>query len=58
MLHRVQLADTSQHQLFKGDCVNQAFMLEEATTEEEPEERGLLGQRNTRNGPVEICTLV
>ena len=25
MLHRVQVTDTSQHQLFR-DCVNQAFM--------------------------------
>jgi transposase len=23
---RVQVTDTSQHQLFRGDCVNQAFM--------------------------------
>ena len=27
MLHRVQVTDTSQHQLFRGDCVNQAFMV-------------------------------
>lgn len=26
MLHRVQVAHTSQHQLFRGDCVNQVFM--------------------------------
>ena len=26
MLHRVQVTDTSQHQLFRGNCVNQAFM--------------------------------
>jgi hypothetical protein len=26
--HRVQGTDTSQHQLFRGDCVNQAFMVE------------------------------
>ena len=25
---RVQVTDTSQHQLFRGDCVNQAFMIE------------------------------
>ena len=25
--HRVQVTDTSQHQLFRGDCVNQAFMV-------------------------------
>ena len=25
---RVQVTDTSQHQLFRGDCVNQAFMVE------------------------------
>uniref|UniRef100_A0AAZ3R0L5 Transposase Tc1-like domain-containing protein n=1 Tax=Oncorhynchus tshawytscha TaxID=74940 RepID=A0AAZ3R0L5_ONCTS len=25
--HRVQVADASQHQLFRGDCVNQAFMV-------------------------------
>jgi hypothetical protein len=25
---RVQETDTSQHQLFRGDCVNQAFMVE------------------------------
>ena len=25
---RVQLTDTSHHQLFRGDCVNQAFMVE------------------------------
>ena len=24
MLHRVQATDTPQHQLFRGDCVNQA----------------------------------
>ena len=24
MLHRVQVTDTSQHHLFRGDCVNQA----------------------------------
>ena len=28
MLHRVQVTDTSQHQLFRGDCVNQTFMVE------------------------------
>ena len=28
MLHRVQGTDTSQHQLFRGDCVNQAFRIE------------------------------
>ena len=27
MLHRVQVTDPSQHQLFRGDCVNQAFMV-------------------------------
>jgi hypothetical protein len=26
--YRVQVTDTSQHQLFRGDCVNQAFMVE------------------------------
>ena len=25
---RGQVTDTSQHQLFRGDCVNQAFMLQ------------------------------
>ena len=25
---RVQVTDTSQHQLFRGDCVNQDFMFE------------------------------
>ena len=25
---RVQVTCTSQHQLFRGDCVNQAFMVE------------------------------
>ncbi|KAK6313187.1 hypothetical protein J4Q44_G00165340 [Coregonus suidteri] len=25
---RVQVPDTSQHQLFRGDCVNQAFVVE------------------------------
>ena len=25
---RVQITDTSQHQLFRGDCMNQAFMVE------------------------------
>jgi hypothetical protein len=25
--HRVQVTDTSQHQLFRGDCVNQALMV-------------------------------
>ena len=28
MLRLVQVTDTSQHQLFIGDCVNQAFMVE------------------------------
>ena len=28
MLHRVQVTDTSQHQLFRGDSANQAFMVE------------------------------
>ena len=28
MLHRVQVTDTSQNQLFRGDCVNQAFMVQ------------------------------
>ena len=28
MLHRVQVTDTSQHQLFREDCVNQAFMVD------------------------------
>ena len=27
MIHRVQVTDTSQHQLFRGDCVNQAFIV-------------------------------
>jgi predicted exporter len=26
--HRVQVTDTSQHQLFRGDCLNQALMVE------------------------------
>ena len=25
--HRVQVTDTAQHQLFRGDCVNQAFVV-------------------------------
>ena len=25
MLHRVQVTDTSQHQLFRGDCANQVL---------------------------------
>ena len=29
MLHRDQVTDTSQHQLFRGDCVNQAFKVGE-----------------------------
>ena len=28
MLHLVQVTDTSQHQQFRGDCLNQAFMVE------------------------------
>jgi hypothetical protein len=28
MLRRVQVTDTSQHQLFRGACVEQAFMVE------------------------------
>jgi hypothetical protein len=28
MLHKVQVINTSQNQLFRGDCVNQAFMVE------------------------------
>ena len=28
ILHRVQVTDTSQHQLCRGDCVNQAFVVE------------------------------
>ena len=28
MLHRVQVTDTSQYQLFREDCGNQAFMVE------------------------------
>ena len=28
MLHRVQVTDTSEHQLFRGDNANQAFMVE------------------------------
>jgi hypothetical protein len=27
-LFRVQVTDTSHHQLFRGDCVNQVFMVE------------------------------
>jgi hypothetical protein len=25
---RVQVTNTSQHQLFRGDCINQAYMVE------------------------------
>ena len=28
MLYNVKATDISQHQLFRGDCVNQAFMIE------------------------------
>ena len=28
IIHKDQVTDTSQHQLFRGDCVNQAFMVE------------------------------
>ena len=28
----VQVTDTSQHQLFRGDCVNQAFLVESLQT--------------------------
>ena len=59
MLCRVQVADTSQHQLFSGDCVNQAWSkcCKEATTEEEQqEEETCLGQETQGMDikPVEI----
>ncbi|XP_045546556.1 uncharacterized protein isoform X2 [Salmo salar] len=28
LTHQIQVTDTSQHHLFRGDCVNQAFMVE------------------------------
>ena len=28
MLHRVKVTDTSQHQLFRGDCLNHVFIVE------------------------------
>ena len=47
MLQRVQVTDTSQHQLFRGDCVN---CFKETTNKET-----CLGQETRA---VEICTLV
>ena len=53
MLHRVQVTDTSQHQLFRGDCVSQAFMvklLQRNHYQTTPIiRRDLLGPRNTSN---------
>ena len=50
MLHIVQVTDTSQHQLFGADCVNQAFMVE----------LSCLGQETRAMDirPMEICPFV
>ena len=51
---RVQVKYTSQHQLFRGDCVNQAFMVKLLQRNDywrTPIRRiDLLGPRNTSNG--------
>ena len=55
MLHGNQVTETSQHQLFRGDYVNQAFMVELLQRNHylrTPIIRSdLLGPRNTGNGP-------
>jgi hypothetical protein len=48
MLHRVQVKNTSQHQLFIGDCVNQAFMVKLPLLKD-INKKGL-GPRNMSNG--------
>ena len=64
MLHRVQVTDTSQHQLFRGDFVNQAFMVEllqkKQLKEHQSEEETCFGQETRAMDirPVEICPLV
>ena len=49
-----QVTDTCQHQLFRGDCMNQAFMVELLQRNHFKRtpiiRRDLLGLRNTSNG--------
>jgi hypothetical protein len=51
---RVQVTDPSQHQLFRRDCMNQAFMVELLQRNHyyrtPIRRRDLLGQRNTSKG--------
>jgi hypothetical protein len=50
---RDQVTDTSQHQLVRGDCVNQALMVELLQRnhyQRTPIRRDLLGSRNMSNG--------
>ena len=51
---RVQVTDTSQHQLFRGDCVNQVFIIELLQRNHylrtPIRRRDLFGPRNTSNG--------
>ena len=55
---RVQVANTSQHQLFRGDGVNQAIMVEllqrNYYLRTPIKRRDLLGPRNTSNHPIEM----
>ena len=61
----IAVTDTSKHQLFRGDCVNQAFMVELLQSNHYQGtpiiRKDLLGPRNCRSmdiRPVEICPLV
>ena len=64
MLHTVLVADTSLHQLIRGDCVNRAFMvkqlLKNTAKEKQQAEEICLGQETQGMDirPVEICALV
>ena len=57
MPHRVLVADTSLHQLFRGDCAN---LLKKTTKEKQQAEEIFLGQetQGTDIRPVEMCALV
>jgi hypothetical protein len=51
--YRVQVTDTSHHQLFRGDCANQSFMVELLQRNHyirTPIRRDLLRPRNMNNG--------
>ena len=65
MLQRVQVPDTSQHQLFRGDSVDQAIMvklLQERTIEEDQEEMEISGNLcfslMSKNGGFLVSTTV